>query len=200
MADTRTNQGDTTRESGRGQGLAQRERQGMQRWESPRFGGPFDLFERISDEMDRTFGRVFRDIGFPGGGLLSRRAARGGQGLWTPRVEAFQQGDQFIVRAELPGLKKDDVQVELTDQAITIRGERRSEQQEEREGVYLTEREYGEFYRVVPLPEGVIGESAQARFKDGLLEVTLQAPPAEANRGRRLEIQDASAGNEREKR
>jgi HSP20 family protein len=150
--------------------------------------------------MDRTFGRVFRDIGFPGGGLWSRRATHGGQRLWAPRVEAFQQGDRFIVRAELPGLKKDDVQVELTDEALTIRGERRSEQQEEREGVYLTEREYGEFYRVVPLPEGVIGESAQATFKDGLLEITLQAPPEEANRGRRLEIQEASGSNQRDKR
>ena len=202
MADTRTTQSDLTRESGRGQGLAhrERERQGMQRWESQRYGGPFEFFDRISDEMDRTFGRVLRDIGFPGGGLLSRRAARGGQGLWTPRVEAFQQGDKFIVRAELPGLKKDDVQVELTNEAITIRGERRVEQQEEREGVYLTEREYGEFYRMIPLPDGVIGESAQATFKDGVLEIALQAPPAEANRGRRLEIQDASGGSQRDKR
>jgi HSP20 family protein len=202
MADTRTKQSDTTRESGRGQGLAhrERERQGMQRWEPQRFGGPFELFDRISDEMDRTFGRVFRDIGFPSGVFSSRRAARGDQGIWTPRIEAFQQGDKFIVRAELPGLKKDDVQVELTDQALTLRGERRSEQQEEREGVYVTEREYGEFYRVIPLPEGVISESAQATFRDGLLEITLQAPPAEANRGRRLEIEDASAGNQRDKR
>jgi HSP20 family protein len=202
MADTKTKQSDTTRESGRGQGLAHREpeRQGMQRWESQRFGGPFELFDRISDEMDRTFGRVLRDIGFPGGGLSSRRAARGGQGIWTPRIEAFQQADKFIVRAELPGLKKDDVQVELTDEALTLRGERRSEQQEEREGVYVTEREYGEFYRVIPLPDGVISESAQATFRDGLLEITLQAPPAEANRGRRLEIEDASAGNQRDKR
>lgn len=202
MAETRANQSDTSRESGRGQALAhrERERQGIQRWESPRYGGPFDLFERITDEMDRTFGRVFRDLGFPGGGLLSRRSARGGPGLWAPRIEAFQQADKFIVRAELPGLKKDDVQVELTDEAITIRGERRVEQQEEREGAYVTEREYGEFHRAIPLPEGVIGESAQATFKDGLLEVTLQAPPAEANRGRRLEIQDASGGSQRDKR
>jgi HSP20 family protein len=202
MADTRTKQSDTTRESGRGQGLAHRERErhGMQRWESQRFGGPFELFDRISDEMDRTFGRVLRDIGFPGGRLSSRRAGRGGQGIWTPRIEAFQQGDKFIVRAELPGLKKDDVQVELTDEALTLRGERRSEQQEEREGVYVTEREYGEFYRVIPLPDGVISESAQATFRDGLLEITVQAPPAEANRGRRLEIEDASAGNQRDRR
>jgi HSP20 family protein len=201
MAEIRTNQSDTT-QGGRGKELThpERERQGLQRWQSQRYGGPFDLFDRISDEMDRTFGRVFRDLGIPGGGLLSRRAAQGGQGLWTPRVEAFQQGDRFIVRAELPGLKKDDVQVELTDEALTIRGERRSEQQEEREGVYLTEREYGEFYRVIPLPDGVISESAQATFKDGLLEITLQAPPAEANRGRRLEIQDASVGSQKDKR
>ncbi len=191
MADNRTQQSDTSRETGRGTALAQRERDrgGLQRWDFPRFGGTLDLFDRLSDEMDRTFGRIFRDMGFAGGGLLSRRAARG-QGVWAPRIEAFQQGDKFIVRAELPGLKKDDVQVELSDDALTIRGERRAEHQEEREGMYITEREYGEFYRVIPLPEGVISESAQATFKDGLLEITMQAPPAEANRGRRLEIQE----------
>ena len=203
MADTKTDQ---RNERTRGQELTrqQRDRGGLQRWDRPygSFASPFDWMDRMTEEMDRVFDRMTRDLGFRRSSPLSRgffgSSAR--EGIWSPRVEAFHQGDRFIVRAELPGLKKDDVQVELTDEAITIRGERRSEQQEEREGVYLTEREYGEFYRVVPLPEGVIGESAQARFKDGLLEVTLQAPPAEANRGRRLEIEDASAGNEREKR
>jgi HSP20 family protein len=111
--------------------------------------------------------------------------------LWAPRVEAFQQGDRYIVRAELPGLKKDDVQVDLTSEAVTIRGERRDEKHEEREGYYHSEREYGEFYRRIPLPEDVITESAQASFNNGVLEISMQAPPAEA-RSRRLEIKEGS--------
>jgi HSP20 family protein len=96
------------------------------------------------------------------------------------------------VRAELPGLKKDDIQVELKEDVITIQGSRKEEHEEEREGYYHSEREYGQFYRTIPLPEGVISESAQASFKDGVLEITMQAPPAEATRGRRVEIKDAA--------
>jgi HSP20 family protein len=148
----------------------------------------------MNDEMDRWFDRVSHEMGFPRRSSLSRGVfgGRAGQGLWSPRIEAFQKGDRFIVRADLPGMKKDDVEVELADDAITIRGERREEHEEERRGYYHSERDYGEFYRTIPLPEGVIGESAQASFRDGVLEVTMQAAPAETSRGRRLEIKDAS--------
>ena len=146
------------------------------------------------------FDRIYRDFGFPGRSPLSRGFFGGPnrQGLWAPRIEAFQQGDRFIVRAELPGMKKDDVQVELTDEALTIHGERRAEHEEEREGYYHSEREYGTFHRTIPLPEGVIAESAEASFRDGVLEVRIQAAPSEANRGRRLEIRDG-AEDERKK-
>jgi HSP20 family protein len=116
--------------------------------------------------------------------------------LWAPRIEAFQKNDQYIVRADLPGLKKDEVQVELTDEALTIRGERREQKEEEREGYYHSEREYGQFYRSIPLPEGVITESAKASFNNGVLEISMQAPPAET-RSRRLEIQEASEGGDK---
>ncbi|HKE82306.1 MAG TPA: Hsp20/alpha crystallin family protein [Vicinamibacterales bacterium] len=103
-----------------------------------------------------------------------------------------------MVRADLPGLKKDDVNVELTDDAITIRGERREEKQEEREGFWRSEREYGQFHRSIPLPEGVIAESAEATFNNGVLEVSMQAAPEEANRGRKIEIKEKS-GSEQKK-
>ena len=110
--------------------------------------------------------------------------------------QAVQKGDRFVVRAELPGLKKDDVQVEMTDDAITIHGERRDEHEEERDGYYHSERQYGQFYRTIPIPEGVIPESAQATFNNGVLEVSMQAPPAES-RGRRLEINEGSQSSEK---
>jgi HSP20 family protein len=123
----------------------------------------------------------------------------GREGIWSPRVEAIQKGDRFIVRADLPGLKKDDVQVELTDEALTIHGERQEEHQEEREGYFHSEREYGQFHRTIPLPEGVITESARASFRNGVLEISMQSAPSSVNRGRRIEIKDESQSGEQKK-
>ncbi len=120
-----------------------------------------------------------------------RRSATDVQALWTPQIETFQRGDRFIVRADLPGMKKEDVDIELTDDSLTIEGERREEQEEDRGGYYRSERTYGHFYRVVPLPEGAITESAKANFDNGVLEVTIQAPPREVSRKRKLEISGA---------
>jgi HSP20 family protein len=175
-----------------GQALARNER-GMQRREPGAYASPFEFMNRMAEEMDRTFDRIFRDWGMPARSWLARMPFRGltREGVWSPRIEAFQKGDRFIVRAELPGLKKDDVQVEVTEDAITIHGERQEQRDEEREGYYHTEREYGQFYRTIPLPEGVITDSAQATFNNGVLEISMQAPPAEATRGRRIEIKES---------
>jgi len=158
-------------------GLARREPFGLSS------ASPFgSIFQRWNDEMDR----FFSDFG------LGRNRLAGAQGaLWSPQVEVFQRGNELIVRAELPGLSKDDVKVEINDNVLTIQGERKQEHEEEREGWYRNERSYGSFYRAIPLPEGTIGDSAKASFKNGVLEITLQAPPQEVSRGRRLEIKEA---------
>jgi HSP20 family protein len=154
------------------------------------FWDPFNVFQRFNQQMDRMFGDI-------GSGREWRSARPGSTSLWAPQIEAFQRGDQFIVRADLPGLKKDDVEIEVTDKAITLRGERKEEHEENREGFYRTERSYGSFYREIPLPEGAITESAKANFKDGVLELTVQAPPREVSRGRRIEISEGrSAGKD----
>lgn len=196
MAETKTNRIESSKESSQTPASQQRDSGAMQRrgaagnW----LASPFDVFDRMAEEMDRTFDRMFRDFGMPRRSWVARPfGSRSSEGVWAPRIEAFQKGDRYIVRADLPGLKKDDVQVELTDEALTIRGERHEEKEEEREGYYHSEREYGQFHRSIPLPEGVIGESAQASFNNGVLEITMQAPPA-GTRGRRLEITDASGG------
>jgi HSP20 family protein len=155
------------------------------------FGGsPFQMLRRMTEEMDRAFERMFDDAGF--GRLSLSRPFSGSQqssaGMWSPRVEAFQKQDKFVVRAELPGLKKDDVEVNVTDDAITIQGQRKEEHERNEEGFYHSERSYGSFYRSIPLPEGVITDSAEATFRDGVLEVRLQAPPNEVSKGRRIDI------------
>ena len=158
-------------------GLARREPFGLSS------ASPFSsIFQRWNDEMDR----FFSDFG------VGRNRLAGAQGaLWSPQVEVFQRGNELIVRAELPGLNKDDVKVEINDNVLTIQGERKQEHEEEREGWYRNERSYGSFYRAIPLPEGTISDSAKASFKNGVLEITLQAPPQEVSRGRRLEIKEA---------
>lgn len=131
----------------------------------------------------------------------SRFFGPGAQGMasWAPQIETLQRGDQFVVRADLPGLKKEDVNIETTDDSLIIQGERRDEHTEDREGYYRSERSYGSFYRVVPLPEGAITESAKADFNNGVLEVTVQAPPREVSRRRRIEISGASESGRGEK-
>jgi HSP20 family protein len=206
MAESKANQ--SQRSSGGTQAMTRTGRDGgeLSRWRASdrELGDPIELFSRMSEEMDRTFERMWSEFAMPGQGLATRqrrswlprnlfgrRTEREPQS-WAPRIEAVQKGDRFIVRAELPGLKKDDVQVEITEDALSIRGERRNEQQEERDGYFHSELSYGQFFRTIPLPEGTIGESAQATFNNGVLEISMQAPPAEANRGRRVEIKDAS--------
>lgn len=141
--------------------------------------GPFALMRRMQEDMDRLFGGGFgRDV-FGGGPDV---------GEWAPAIEVFQRGNDLVVRADVPGLSREDLSVEVGDDALTIRGERKYDHQEEQGGVFRSERSYGTFYRVVPLPEGVMTDSAKATFKDGVLEVIMQAPPHEVRRGRQIEI------------
>jgi HSP20 family protein len=125
-------------------------------------------------------------------GLLGSPLPRAGAELWAPQIDVFQRNNELVVKADLPGLKKDEVKIDVTDDAITIQGERRSEHEEEREGVYRSERSYGSFCRVVPLPEGAITDQAKATFNNGVLEITMPAPPEQVTRGRRLEISEGT--------
>ena len=143
--------------------------------------GPFSMLRRMQEDMDR----LFQGFGF-GRGLTSPFGEPASD--WTPAIEAFQRGNEFIVRADVPGLTKDDITVEVGEDALTIQGERKYDREEEREGVYRSERAYGSFYRVVPLPEGAVADSAKANFADGVLEVVVQAPSQEVRRGRKIEI------------
>ncbi|HEX7085292.1 MAG TPA: Hsp20/alpha crystallin family protein [Vicinamibacterales bacterium] len=145
-------------------------------------GGPFTMMRRMQEEMDR----LFEGFGFgPSWQPSSRMMAR-----WTPAIEVFERGQEFVVRADLPGLSRNDLNVELGENTLTISGERKWDHEEEQEGVYRSERGYGWFQRVIPLPEGVITDSAKATFKNGVLEIVMQAPPQEVRKGRRIEISE----------
>jgi len=137
---------------------------------------PFATMRRLAEEMDRAFASTFG---------LSRITAE--TGLWTPAIEVREHDGNLEITAELPGLKRDDVKVECTDEGITIEGERRQERQEKQGGYHRTERSYGHFYRMIPLPEGAETDKAKAEFKDGLLQV--RVPIHESRRqGRQIPI------------
>jgi HSP20 family protein len=161
---------------------------------------PFAFLRRFGEEMDR----MFEDFGMGRGSqapILEREFGRSGDlgemgiAMWSPQVEMFERDNKLVVRADLPGMTRDDVNVEIAEGALVIRGERRSEHEENEEGFYRTERSYGSFYRRIPLPEGVNAENANASFRNGVLEITMPAPQ-HAEQHRRLEIREGSEGEQ----
>ena len=137
---------------------------------------PFDFFwfspSGIMRRMTRELERAAGDPGFMGGGDAG----------WLPAVEVSQSDGKLRVQAELPGLSPEDVRVEIGDNEIVIQGERRVEHDENRRGVRRTEREYGVFYRTIPLPEGAQVDQAKASFRNGLLEITVPIPQRASER------------------
>jgi HSP20 family protein len=99
----------------------------------------------------------------------------------------FEREGKLVVRADVPGMRRDQITIEVENGELVISGERQQEQEERRGGIYRSERTYGSFYRVIPLPEGANPEQATATFKDGVLEITMPAP--QRSSGRRIEIQ-----------
>ena len=154
---------------------------------------PFQMLERFADEMDR----VFDDFGFgrrwlaPSLGTAWPRLRSAEE--FMPNVEVLQRDNNLVIRADLPGLTRDDIKIEVTEDGVTIQGERKREHEEEKGGVYRSERTYGSFSRTIALPEGAMTDQAKASFKDGVLEITMPAPPDSVKRGRRLEIADSTA-------
>lgn len=161
---------------------------------SPEMTYPIGLMRRFTKDMERFF-EDFEGFRFPNvfGRDFEPFRMEFDNVEWMPQIEMLQNNGQLVVRADLPGLTKNDVKVELTNDMLTISGERKQEKEEKREGFYRSERSYGSFYRQVPLPEGVKTESANAIFHNGVLEITMPAPKMETHT-RKLEINEARAG------
>jgi HSP20 family protein len=107
---------------------------------------------------------------------------------WTPTVEISERDGKYRILAELPGLSPDEVRVEVEDDAVILQGERRVEQEATEGGIRRSERQFGFFYRRIPLPEGADPEQAKAKFHDGILEITIPAPDRQAKR-RQIQIE-----------
>lgn len=155
----------------------------------PGMQSPFSLMLQLSREMDRLmdsfFSRSFGlSAGFPRLGELTESAV---PTMWVPRVDVREQADSIVVRADVPGVKKEDIRVEASDDALVISGERREEREEGDEGYRFSERTYGSFYRQIPMPEGAQLDQAKATCRDGVLEVTV--PYQSTQKRRQIQIE-----------
>jgi HSP20 family protein len=134
----------------------------------------------MTEEMDR----VIQEVGLE---------SEGSNGLgWSPAVEVSLKDGKYNVHAELPGLEPKDVKIEVENDALVIQGERKFEKEENEGGVQRTERQYGMFYRSIPLPEGVKLDQAQAKFHNGVLEITIPVEEQQSNK-RSIPIEGESA-------
>lgn len=148
------------------------------RWQRPVLT-PWPSLERVSDlhdEIDRLFDSPLSDL------------ARTSQLLsgWTPALDVFEEKDHFTVKAELPGMKKEDIDVSLHDGSLSISGERKSETKHEDAEVYRAERFFGRFQRTVTLPAPVAADKVKAQYKDGILTVTL--PKTEEAKPKQIDV------------
>jgi HSP20 family protein len=152
-----------------------------------RFGrDPFGALRQVASEFDRVFDEPFwPSFNWPFRGFLAPRTT-----AWSPGIDVFERDNRLITKIDLPGLKKEDVKVEVTDGWLTIFGERKNEVEEKKENYYRCEREFGNFYRAVPLPENVKFEDVKATFTDGVLEVSVPLTVKVEPKPRNVEIEE----------
>jgi HSP20 family protein len=147
---------------------------------------PFRGFYDAQSEVDRLFNEML-------GGLSRRRGRQEGQQLaqWAPAMDVLTKDGDLVIRAELPGIKQEDVDITLQNGVLTISGEHRANQEEERGGYHVRERRFGSFRRSMTLPEGTDESKVHARFEDGVLEVTVEGA-AVGQAPKHIEIEGSS--------
>ncbi len=149
----------------------------LTRWQRPEVAWPgFGRLTDLRDEIDRLFEAPLAEL------------TRGSQLLsgWTPAMDLFEDRDNFYVRAELPGMKKEDIELSLHNGSLSISGERKSEDEFKDAEVYRSERFVGRFQRTVTLPTPVASDKVKARYQDGILTVSL--PKAEESKPKQIEV------------
>ena len=143
----------------------------------------------VHGEMNRLFDEMF-------GGLARRSGGRQGEGAvesWSPALDVLHEDGDVVVRAELPGVKPDDVDITLSRGVLTISGQRKVEQEQQGQGYYVRERRYGTFRRSLMLPEGIDESKIDARYEDGVLEVRI-AGAAAVQEPKKIQIQAGGSG------
>jgi HSP20 family protein len=147
---------------------------------------PFQGFSDMQSQMNRMFEQ-----------MLGNFAPRGGRQLegvteWAPPIDVTTQNGNIVIRAELPGVKPEDVDITLQDNVLTISGERKAEQEEERGGYHIKERRYGSFSRSFTLPQGTDESKINARYEHGVLELTVEGAAA-VQEPKRIQIEGSDS-------
>lgn len=150
----------------------------LTRWIQPEVANwpVFDRLTDLRDEIDRLFESPLQQFG---------RSSQLLSGGWAPALDVYEDKDNLTVKAELPGMKREEIEVSLHDGALTISGERKSEMHEKGE-VYRSERFVGRFQRAVTLPSPVAADKVKASYKDGILTVTL--PKTEEAKPKQIDV------------
>lgn len=136
----------------------------------PRRWDPMHSLAQLQADLDRFWGER--------PSLLSLRRWIEPDTVWSPKIDVFQKDGVIVVKAEVPGVPKESIDVAVEGGDLVIRGERKSEEEVKEDDYYRMERSFGSFYRRIPLPEGVRNDAINATFTDGVLEVTIPTPPA----------------------
>jgi HSP20 family protein len=149
----------------------------------PRFADPLDMFEELRDELARLWGQrplLARSTTRPFAPLIT--------GTWVPRMDIYEHNGHLTIKAELPGMKKEDIKVELHEGDLLVTGERKAESEVKEEDYYRLERAYGSFYRRLPLPFEVKSEQIKATYKDGVLEIQIPQPAQAAPAAKKIAV------------
>jgi HSP20 family protein len=131
----------------------------------------------MQHEMDRLFASLWP--------TAAERDARVND-AWVPAIDVYEDKAQYVIKAELPGVKREDVTLSLEEDVLTIKGERCYEKEEKQEGFLRVESAYGAFQRALRLPQSVKADAVNAEFKDGILKITL--PKADTVKAREIKI------------
>ncbi|HET9445844.1 MAG TPA: Hsp20/alpha crystallin family protein [Steroidobacteraceae bacterium] len=150
---------------------------------------PFAAMRQLSRDMDRLFDSFFGPGLAPSPWDVGGRETFDAPALWSPQIDVQRRDDCLVVRADLPGVRKEDLKIEIEDNALVISGQRQEEREEggEGEGYQLYERSYGSFFRAIPLPQDVNADEIKAEMRDGVLKVT--APLPQNAQRRRIQVQ-----------
>jgi len=151
----------------------------LTRWQRPELSiwPGFGRLTNLRDEIDRLFEEPLAEL------ARTSRLLSG----WTPALDLHEDKDHITVKVELPGMKREDIEVSLHDGALSISGERRNEQKFEDAQVYRAERFFGRFQRIIALPAPVAADKIKAQYKEGVLTITL--PKAEEAKSKQIDVQ-----------
>ena len=149
------------------------------------FGDIFDEMRRLQRELDRSFGDFWDSESYKS--LPDHTGKKGSLALRSPLTDLEETDKEVIAKFEMPGVDKKDIQLNITEDKIEVKVEKKQEAKVEKKGFYREERSYRGFYRAMALPSNVIPEKAKAKYKDGVLEVTI--PKTEAKKKNKIEIE-----------